>query len=82
MESYKNLSGKSGILAYQISDSHIIVQFREGRETFYKYTHASAGDFVVKHMKSLAQLGHGLNSYISIHKPVYEAKGSALFSVE
>lgn len=82
MTHYLNLNGNSGVLAYKISPNGIIVQFREGADTFYKYTNISAGAHTVLHMSALATQGRGLNSYISTNKPRYAAKGAALMSVE
>ena len=78
MEPYKNLSGQSGVLAYGIGATYIIVQFNAGQYTFYKYTYVSAGSSAVETMKSLAQQGQGLNSYISTYKPGYSSKATSL----
>jgi len=78
MQPYSNLSGDSGVLAYQIGAVYIIVQFKHGQYTFYKYTYASAGSGVIETLKALAQQGRGLNSYISTNKPGYSSKASSL----
>jgi hypothetical protein len=78
MENYANLGGDSGVLAYQISSDFIIVQFKSGQDTFYKYTYVSAGNSAIETMKNLARQGQGLNSYISTNKPQYVSKGSSL----
>jgi hypothetical protein len=78
MEPYSNLSGISGVLAYQPGGDHITVQFRAGQYTYYKYTNSSAGSAVIEMLKSLARQGRGLNSYISTHKPGYSSKASSL----
>lgn len=78
MQPYSNLSGDSGVLAYQNGSDYIIVQFKAGQYTFYKYTYASAGNSVVEVLKDLAQSGRGLNSYISTHKPAYSSKSTSL----
>jgi len=78
MEPYRNLSGTSGVVAYQLGDDYIIVQFNGGADTFYKYTHTSAGSAAVGTMKSLAQQGYGLNTYISKNQPGYSSKASSL----
>jgi len=63
MERYKNLSGQSGVAAYEVSPDSIKVQFKDGH--VYLYTYASAGSGNVEHMKSLAITGSGLNSFIN-----------------
>ncbi len=78
METYLNLSGTSGVLAYQIGADYIVVQFKEGQYAFYKYTYSSASSGVVENLKSLAKQGRGLNSYISTNKPGYSSKASSL----
>lgn len=66
---YRNLSGNSGVVAYEVGPDWIAVRFRNG-ET-YRYTHASAGRLHVEEMKKLAHAGAGLSAYISRH--VHEA---------
>lgn len=78
MEPYKNLGGNSGVVAFQIGSDFIIVQFREGRYTFYKYTYISAGSAAIETMKRLARQGQGLNSYISTNQPGYSSQASSL----
>lgn len=63
MEKYKNLSGKSGVEAYEIGDDFIKVQFVNG--STYLYTNRSAGRETIAEMKALALAGEGLSSYIS-----------------
>ncbi len=74
MQTYANLSGESNVIAFENGSDYIIVQFANGKETFYKYTYASAGGNAVETMKSLALAGRGLNSYISTNKPAYAMK--------
>ena len=74
MQPYANTNGDSGVTAYQLGDDYIKVKFRSGHWTLYTYTYASAGSSVVETMKNLAQQGHGLNSYISTHKPGYSSR--------
>lgn len=78
MEPYSNLSRASGVLAYQVGSDYIIVQFKTGQYTFYKYTYSSAGSAVIEHLKNLAQQGRGLNSYISTNKPPHSSKSTSL----
>jgi hypothetical protein len=63
VERYGNLSGNSGVVAYEIGDDHIKVGFRGGR--VYTYTYQSAGRGDVEQMKSLARAGQGLSTFIS-----------------
>ncbi|MFC4159006.1 hypothetical protein [Chitinimonas lacunae] len=73
MERYKNLSGNSGVLEYDMGPESITVQFRNG--VYYAYTYRSAGPSKVEQMKKLAVAGKGLASYIGRYAPrLYEAK--------
>lgn len=74
MISYGNISGNSGIVAYDTKEESITVQFRSGGCTVYTYTYESAGADAVETMKGLAQQGYGLNSYISRNQPDYSEK--------
>ena len=64
MEHYKNLSGGSGIVAYESGPDFIRVQFASG--SIYLYTYESAGSENIELMKELASMGEGLNSSINI----------------
>lgn len=68
MQPYKNLSGDSGVLAYEIGNDYVIVQFKNGKHSFYKYTYVRTGMVVVEEMKRLAIIGKGLNSLIGRRK--------------
>lgn len=63
MERYKNLSGDSGVVAYELGPDFIKVEFGDG--VIYLYTYQSAGSHNVEHMKRLATSGKGLSSFIS-----------------
>jgi hypothetical protein len=63
MESYKNLSGNSGVEAFELSDDALIVRFRGGAT--YLYDYSVTGRAVVEQMKRLATEGQGLSTYIS-----------------
>ncbi|GHA48512.1 hypothetical protein GCM10007103_31750 [Salinimicrobium marinum] len=63
MKTYGNLSGTSGVTAYEIEDEGILVEFN--RDKIYRYTYTSAGRGAVEMMKTLAQQGRGLSTYIS-----------------
>ncbi|WP_345811703.1 hypothetical protein AAGS40_12370 [Paraburkholderia sp. PREW-6R] len=68
MERYRNVSGDSGIDAYEIGDDFIRVRFRSG--VSYWYTEASVGATHVRTLKRLARKGQGLSTYISQHAEV------------
>lgn len=65
MQRYRNLSGDSGIVAYDIDAGQIIVQFRNGER--YLYTEDSAGAANIAAMQRLARSGRGLSGFISQH---------------
>lgn len=70
---YKNLSGNSGVYAYEIGPDNIHVQFTDG--SVYVYTNTRPGYSYLQRMKALAQSGRGLNSFISTTvKKNYHAK--------
>lgn len=73
MRRYKNLSGISGVIAYETTDDSITVEF-EGGET-YLYTFQSTGQAQVEKMKALAAAGKGLSTFISRYvRESYAAK--------
>lgn len=74
MEPYRDLGGDSGVVAYEIGNDYIKVQFKDGQWRLYTYTYQSAGTSAVEAMKGLARQGKGLNSYISTNKPTYSSK--------
>jgi hypothetical protein len=63
MKRYRNLSGDSGVVAYQVLNDGITVKFRSG--DFYLYDYATTGRQEVEDMKRLAVAGRGLSTYIS-----------------
>lgn len=63
MIKYKNLSGKSGVSEYLIGDDFIKIKFIT--DDIYVYTYASARRKTIDNMKSFAQKGKGLSTYIS-----------------
>ena len=70
---YKNHTGNSGILAYEIGDDWIIILF-QGRGK-YLYTHHSNGRTHIEAMKKLAQQGAGLATYVNKYvRDKYEEK--------
>ena len=66
MTPYSNLSGDSGVVAYDIGDDFIKIQFRHSRKV-YVYDSAKPGWSRVQQMQRLATAGRGLSSYISQH---------------
>jgi len=65
MHRYKNRSGESGVVAYDIDAGQITIQFRNGER--YLYTEDSAGAANIAKMQELALAGHGLSTFISQH---------------
>jgi hypothetical protein len=63
MTSYANLSGHSGVVAYEIRDEGIVIQFRKGGKYLYNYD--IPGRPEVDEMKHLAVTGRGLATYIN-----------------
>lgn len=63
MERYKNLSGTSGVAAFEAGENFIRVRFTDGGQ--YLYTHAKPGRTEVERMKALAARGLGLNTFIN-----------------
>jgi hypothetical protein len=75
MERYKNHAGDSGVVAYETGPDFIRVQFIGG-ET-YLYTYESTGADAVELMKTLAEQGRGLSTFISQSvKGTYATKGT------
>jgi hypothetical protein len=73
MERYRNLEDEAGIVAYELGEESITVQFTDGSR--YLYTYQRTGSPYVEHMKALAIAGRGLNSFL--HRSVgiiYAAK--------
>jgi hypothetical protein len=60
---YANLSGNSGVVAYDVGRDSITVEFATGH--VYLYTNESAGPANVETMKRLALQGRGLSAFIS-----------------
>jgi hypothetical protein len=63
MEKYGDVSGRSGVTAYEELPDGIKVQFVHGPT--YLYTYASAGAKSIEEMKEAARAGHGLATFIS-----------------
>lgn len=65
MTAYRNLSGNSSIVAYEINEDSIHVLFKSGVYRNYLYNSVRPGKAVVERMKRLAAEGRGLGSFIS-----------------
>ena len=63
MQPYKNLSGTSGVVAFDIGDHHIDIKFQDGHK--YRYDYTTPGQKEVEIMKSLAPTGKGLATFIN-----------------
>jgi hypothetical protein len=59
---YKNLSGNSGIIAYETGKTYIRILFKDG---IYTYDYSKPGRKSVEVLKLLAVKGKGLSTYIS-----------------
>jgi hypothetical protein len=71
VKKYKNLSRRSGVLAYEIGPQSIKVMFEGG--LVYTYSYKKAGKEKVEQLKKLADTGRGLSTYISQHvKDLYD----------
>lgn len=64
MQRYANRGGNSNVSGFEISDNSLTVWFK-GTARSYTYSYASAGSHNVERMKTLAESGSGLNSYIN-----------------
>ena len=67
MTRYLNRGGNSGVVEYEIAPDSITVAFsnRSGGTSGYLYNYAKPGEQNVEKMKTLAEAGRGLNSFIS-----------------
>ena len=63
MERYKILGDNSGIVAYELGEDWIKIQFRDGG--LYLYDYKNTGSDLIEQMKELAIAGQGLNSFVS-----------------
>jgi len=71
MQVYQNLKGDSGISHYEIGTDYVAVKFK-GSAGMYVYKTRRVGKSHVERMKTLAQKGQGLSTYISQHPTVRE----------
>ena len=62
MKKYKNLSGNSGVAAYENAKDAVTIRFTTS--SVYIYTNQSAGSGNIRQMKLLALAGKGLGTFI------------------
>ncbi len=67
MKKYENLHGNSGVSEYLPLLDSIKIRFRDDRRT-YVYSYSVTGKHHVDEMKSLAEAGRGLATYVARHK--------------
>lgn len=72
MKPYRNLSARSGVVAYAIGKDFIDVEFSGGSR--YRYSVASAGADDIGEMKRRAVAGRGLSTFIAREQPPYESQ--------
>ncbi len=65
MHRYRNTSGESGVVAYDLDTDSITIQFTGGDR--YLYTERSAGAENIARMQELAREGRGLSTFVSQH---------------
>ena len=65
MHRYRNTSGESGVVAYDLDTDSITIQFTGGDR--YLYTERSAGAENIAKMQELARAGRGLSTFVSQH---------------
>lgn len=65
MKRYGNLSGNSGVVAYERLADSIGVEFQDGWK--YLYTRQSVGAVDLATMHRLADAGRGLSTFIAQH---------------
>jgi hypothetical protein len=62
---YKNLSGDSKVVRYEIAKDGMTVEFKD--HTSYRYTNQTADPANIRKMKTLAEAGKGLGTFIEAH---------------
>ena len=68
MQRYANLSGNSGVVAYELGRDFLRVRFTNGAT----YRYGPRAGHHVEAMKRLAVSGQGLAGYISRNNPPYD----------
>ncbi len=72
MERYENLSGDSGVTAYENRRGAIVIEFVNG--SVHRYTNRSAGARRRLRKCSASLAGRGLSTYTSQSHPLYERR--------
>ncbi|WP_263261735.1 hypothetical protein [Pseudomonas sp. RIT-PI-S] len=67
MQRYGNLSGHSGVVAYELGEGSITIKFAGDGSPCYLYNADRPGPEAVEEMQRLARAGKGLATYISRH---------------
>jgi hypothetical protein len=71
--SYKNLSGDSKVVKFEIKKDAMTVRFAD--HSVYRYTNQTAGPANLSKMKTLAMAGKGLGTFIDANvKDRYQRK--------
>ena len=65
MQTYTDLSGKSGILQSASAAEHIDIEWKGGK--VYRYDYYQPGAIHVERMKELAAAGEDLATYVNQH---------------
>ncbi len=75
MNKYKNLSGESPIIEYEILDYSIIVKFenKKGDIACYEYTVNKIGGKFFEQVCVCAKEGQGLSTFISKNRDIYNS---------
>lgn len=68
MKNYKDINNDSGIESYEYGDDWIAVKFKSGKT--FKYEARNIGSGNLSAMKSKADAGDGLHSFINKNKTV------------
>jgi hypothetical protein len=67
---YRNLSGDSGVVGYEIGRNFIRIRFKSKED--YRYELGRVGRKHLDAMRKLAESGKGLATYINAHPEVRE----------
>lgn len=62
MKKYKNLSGKSSVATFELAKDSVKVRFTN--QSVYLYSNQATGMDNVRQMKTLAEAGKGLGTFI------------------
>ncbi|MBY0494740.1 MAG: hypothetical protein K2Y23_11040 [Cyanobacteria bacterium] len=65
MTPYRGHGKRHGVLAYEIQQDAIDIEFTSG--WIYRFSYEKPGALRVERMKELAEAGHGLSMFISKH---------------